>query len=81
MKKLYVIKFNNECYWCGSCKFSKELRHAQIYVDLKRATDEAEWILKHDKFIQDRLVNLLSQKTFNITYKLVEVEIKEVEEQ
>lgn len=75
MKKLYVIKFNNEYYWCGSCKFSKELRHAQIYVDTKRAADQAEWILKHDKF-----VDFLSQKTFKITYKLVEVEIKEVEE-
>jgi len=75
MKKLYVIKFNNEYYWCGNSKFSKELRHAQIYVDPKRATEQAEWILKHDRF-----VDFLSQKTFKITYKLVEVELKEVEE-
>ena len=74
MKKLYVIKFNNEYYWCGNSKFSKELRHAQIYVDTKRANDQIDLILK-----QDRFVDFLSQKTFKITYKLVEVELKEVE--
>ena len=73
MKKLYVIKFNNEYYWCGYCKFSKELRQAQFYVDTKRANDTAEWILKHDRF-----VDFLSQNDVKISYKLVEVELKEV---
>ena len=78
MKERYlcVIKFNDKWYWCGLGSLSDELRQAQIYVDPKRATEQAEWILKSKKYC----VKYLQEKEGKVTYKLVKIKIEEIEE-
>lgn len=67
MDKLYVIKFDNGDYYCGYNHTSKQLRKALIYKSLKYANDAAtDFKIRNDKL--------------NLSYKIVEVEIKEVEE-
>ena len=73
-KKLYVIKYSNGWYSCGHSAFSTQLRHAQIYVSKKRASEQAEHYIK----TVDRYTKHMIAPTDE--YKIIEVEIKEVGE-
>lgn len=72
---MYVIKFDNNLYWCGYNHADKELRKAIIYKSIKQAVAAAE-----DCLI--RRVNIYPQNLMAIvkTYKIIKIEIKEVGE-
>ena len=70
-KKLYVIKFDNDLYWCGLNTVDKQIRKAKVYNSIKYATETAENILKYTK-------HLIYNKNIK-SYKLVEIEIIEKE--
>ena len=72
-KKLYVIKYSNGQYSCGMKKFSDQLRHAQIYVSKKLAEEQAQ----HYVDSVDRYTYKMVAPTSE--FKIVEVEIREVE--
>ena len=73
-KKLYVIKYSNGQYSCGMKKFSDQLRHAQIYVSKKLATEQAQSYVDRVDDYTRKMVAPTSE------FKIVEVEIKEVED-
>lgn len=73
-KKLYVIKFDNDLYWCGLNTVDKQIRKAKIYNSIKYATETAENILNYTKHL------IYNTNIKNIkSYKLVEIEIIEKE--
>ena len=71
MENLYVIKFDNGTYWCAYNTADKQLRKAMIYRSLKMAQDVA-------KDCMDR-IKLIHNAEDVIDYKIVKVEIKEVD--
>lgn len=73
-KKLYVIKFDNDLYWCGLNTVDKQIRKAKVYNSIKYATETAENILNHKKDLTYN-TNIKNIKS----YKLVEIEIIEKE--
>ncbi len=73
-KKLYVIKYSNGQYSCGMKKFSDQLRHAQIYVSKKLATEQAQSYVDRVDDYTHKMVAPTSE------FKIVRVEIKEVED-
>ena len=72
---MYVIKFDNNLYWCGYNTADKQLRKAIIYKSIKQAVAAAE-----DCLI--RRVNIHPQNLMSIvkTYKIIKIEIKEIDE-
>lgn len=73
-KKLYVIKYSNGQYSCGLKKFSSQLREAQIYVSKKRAEEQALHYIKGRDCYTGKMIAPTEE------FKIVRVEIKEVED-
>lgn len=72
---MYVIKFDNDFYWCKYNTADKQLRKATIYNSLKMAKDVAEDCLTRIDRIQPYPL-MCSVKS----YTIIKVEIKEVGE-
>lgn len=70
MNNLYVIKFDNDYYWCDYNNSDKQLRKAIIYKSLKIAEDTAKDCLSRAEYIRP-----YNEKITD--YKIVEVELKE----
>jgi len=60
--KLYVIQFNNGCYWTGYNNYDKQLRKARIYTSYKMANDAGDVCLKRLKAVT--------------SFEILEVELK-----
>lgn len=73
-KPLYVIKYSNGQYSCGMKKFSDQLRHAQIYVSKKLATEQAQSYVDRVDDYTHKMVAPTSE------FKIIQVEIQEVED-
>lgn len=71
-KGLFVIKFSTGHYFCGHLSFDKQLRKAKIYAWKEAAVEYAEYLIN-----QVRYNTKLAPST---EYKIVSVEIKEIEE-
>jgi len=50
--KLYVIQFNNGCFWCGYNNYDKQLRKARIYTSYKMANDAGVYCLERLKEVK-----------------------------
>lgn len=74
-KSLYVIKFDNECYWCGMNFMSPQLRKAKIYTSLKMVNEVAEDCMRRIKCISMEKLDYPCPTN----YRIVEVEISEKE--
>lgn len=71
-KGLFVIKFSTGHYFCGHLSFDKQLRKAKIYAWKEAAEEYAEFLINYVKYN--------TQLAPSRDYKIVNVEIKEVEE-
>ena len=70
MDNLYVIKFDNDYYWCGYNNSDRQLRKAVIYKSLKMAEDTAKDCMSRTKYIGPYNQEIKG-------YKIIEVELKE----
>ena len=76
MMHLYVIKYNNDTYWCGYNKYDKQLRKAKIYTSKPIAEKVAEDSISRLNYIAQRA----GQTEFLIeSFRIVEVDLKEIE--
>lgn len=71
-KGLFVIKFSTGHYFCGHLSFDKQLRKAKIYAWKEAAVEYAEYLINQ--------VRYNTQLAPSTEYKIVSVEIKEIEE-
>lgn len=71
-KGFFVIKYSTGDYFCGNLSFDKQLRKAKIYVWKEKAIEYAEEL--KTRFKLDGSPYAPSNE-----YKIVDVEIREVE--
>ena len=71
-KGLFVIKFSTGHYFCGHLSFDKQLRKAKIYAWKEAAVEYAEYLINRVRYNTP----IAPSKE----YKIVSVEIKEMEE-
>lgn len=71
---VYAIKFDNGNYWCGYNTSDKQLRKAVLYKSIKLAEQMAKDCMTRTKYIRPFDETIKS-------YKVVKVEIKEVEDE
>lgn len=69
-KHLYVIKYNNDCYWTGYNNYSNQLRLAKIYTSLRHCKEAADDSL-------NRLHSVNSYKIYEVELNIIgEVDIE-----
>ena len=74
---MFVVKFNNNLYWCGYNTASTQLRKAKIYNSKKMANESGNDCLNRKQAI--RLLDTKNQEVEPITsFEIKEVELREV---
>ena len=68
--KAFVIKFDNDYYWCGYNNTDKQLRKAVLYKSIKMAEETAKDCMDRIKYIRPYTNKIES-------YKIIEVTITE----
>ena len=60
--RLFVVRFDNGCYWTGYNNYDKQLRQARIYTSSKMAYEAGNYVLERLKQLK--------------TFEVVEVELR-----
>lgn len=68
--KAFVIKFDNDYYWCGYNNSDKQLRKAVLYKSIKMAEETAKDCMDRIEYIRPYVNKIKS-------YKIIEVTIAE----
>lgn len=65
---LYVVKFDNETYWCGYNTIDTQIRKAVIYASIKYAKEAANDVLQNQQRIKKANLPIKS-------YQILEIDI------
>lgn len=68
---LYVVKFDNETYWCGYNTINTQIRKAVIYSSTKHAKEVANDVLRNQQRLKKNKKVSLPIKS----YQILEVDI------
>lgn len=81
--KAFVIKFDNDYYWCGYNNSDKQLRKAVLYKSIKMAEETAKDCMDRIEYIRPYTNKIESYKIIEVTIAEgdLEQENKQLEEQ